>query len=102
RAARAFQLLARDTVWVCPTLTDSRAYTIMKDSLTSDSRFQHFSANLKEAWLADVNGMSDADIAGLKQLFPNSLTLVARLHRAGVGLLAGTDAGSTYDFPGFD
>ena len=101
-AVKAFELLARDSVWVCPTLTDSRAYTIMKDSLATDPRFQHFSPALRDAWLADVNGMSETDIAGLKQLFPNSLMLAGRLHRAGVGLLAGTDAGSTYDFPGFD
>jgi imidazolonepropionase-like amidohydrolase len=74
----------------------------MKDSLAADPRFKHFSPSLRDAWLADASGMSDGDIAGLKKLFPNSLRLVGRLHRAGVGLLAGTDAGSTYDFPGFD
>jgi imidazolonepropionase-like amidohydrolase len=96
------RMLARDTVWVCPTLTDSRAYAIMKDSAETDPRFASFHPGLKTAWLADIKGMRDEDIAGLKLLFPNALRLVGLMHKAGVPLLAGTDAGSTYDFPGSD
>ena len=102
RASRALELMAKDTVYACPTLTDSRAYTIVKDSVASDPRFGSFPPDLKTRWVDEARGMSDTDIAGLTKLFPAALQLVGRMHRAGVPLLAGTDAGSLYDFPGFD
>ena len=101
-ARNAMELLATQGVFVCPTLTDSRAYTIVQDSVERDSRFQFFGPDLKQRWTEEARGMSDTDIAGLKQLFPGALRLVGELHRAGVPLLAGTDAGSLYDFPGSD
>jgi len=101
-AKRATELLAKQNVYVCPTLTDSRAYTIVQDSVRTDARFKFFAADLQARWTGEAMGMSNADIAGLKQLFPAALRLVGQLHRAGVPLLAGTDAGSLYDFPGSD
>jgi imidazolonepropionase-like amidohydrolase len=100
-ARAAIQRLGR-TVFVCPTLTDSRAYTVVQDSVASDKRFQSFSPDLKSRWTEEAMAMSPEDIAGLKQLFPAALRLVGDLHRGGVPLLAGTDAGSLYDFPGSD
>jgi imidazolonepropionase-like amidohydrolase len=101
-ARRATELLAKRNVYVCPTLTDSRAYTIVQDSVRTDARFKLFAADLQARWTEEAMGMSNADIAGLKTLFPAALRLVGQLHKAGVALLAGTDAGSLYDFPGSD
>ena len=41
------------------------------------------------------------DFAQLKRLFARNLQLVGALHRAGVGILAGTDVLNPYCFPGF-
>ena len=101
-AARIIQRLAKENVYVCPTLTDSRAYTVVQDSVASDVRFSSFSPGLKPRWTEEAMGMSKVDIDGLKQLFPAALQLVGQLHQAGVPLLAGTDAGSLFDFPGSD
>jgi hypothetical protein len=101
-AAHAIQMLAKAQVHICPTLTDSRAYTIVQDSVRTDPRFALFAPGLRERWTEEAMGMSNADISGLKQLFPAALRLVGQLHQAGVTLLAGTDAGSLYDFPGSD
>ena len=101
-AGRILQRLVKENVFVCPTLTDSRAYTIVQDSVANDARLGSFPPDLKQRWIAEAMGMSKTDIAGLKQLFPAALRLVGQLHKAGVPLLAGTDAGSLYDFPGSD
>jgi imidazolonepropionase-like amidohydrolase len=46
--------------------------------------------------------MSPREVAAWNTVFRGALRLVGELKRAGVRLLAGTDAGSTYDLPGFD
>src|SRR5262245_50442988 len=101
-ARRVIQLLASKGIYVCPTLTDSRAYTVVQDSVKTDDRFKVFASGLQARWTEEAMGMSAADISGLKQLFPEALRLVGQLRKAGVPLLAGTDAGSLYDFPGSD
>jgi imidazolonepropionase-like amidohydrolase len=46
--------------------------------------------------------MKPAERATWTTLYRNGLALVGRMRRAGVRLITGTDAGSTYDLPGFD
>jgi imidazolonepropionase-like amidohydrolase len=101
-AATAFAAIAAHGVWVCPTLTDTRAYTIMRDSLPADPRLQFLPPPVRDAWVKEATGMTPAEAATWTTLFQGSLRLVREMRRAGVRLLAGTDAGSTYDLPGFD
>jgi imidazolonepropionase-like amidohydrolase len=89
-------------VWVCPTLTDLRAYTVMRDSLAGDERLGLLPAAVRDGWVQEATTMSAADEATWQKLFDAGLRLVGRMKRAGVTIITGTDAGSTYDFPGFD
>src|SRR5262245_19194464 len=45
-------------VWVCPTLTDLRAYTVMTDSLPGDERLGFLPDAMRESWSAEAAGMS--------------------------------------------
>jgi imidazolonepropionase-like amidohydrolase len=54
-ARQVFELLADRKVWVCPTLTDSRAYSVVQDSASTDSRFRYFPGALKAQWVAEGN-----------------------------------------------
>ncbi len=101
-ARRLFGRFAALGVWVCPTLTITRAWTVMKDSLRADPRLKYLPSTLVDSWIADTDGMTPEDVANWRQLLPTSLRSVGAMHRAGVRLLAGTDAGATYDFPGSD
>jgi imidazolonepropionase-like amidohydrolase len=101
-AAAAFSAIAGHGAWVCPTLTDTRAYTIMRDSLPVDPRLQFLPPPARDAWVKEATGMTDAEVATWTTLFQGSLRIVREMKRAGVRMLAGTDAGSTYDLPGFD
>jgi len=94
--------MATGGVWVCPTLTDTRAYTVMKDSMAGDQRLQYLSSQMGKEWTAEATAMTAADVASWKTLFSAALRMVGEMQRGGVRLIAGTDAGSTYDLPGFD
>ncbi|MEO8453013.1 MAG: amidohydrolase family protein [Gemmatimonadota bacterium] len=102
RALALFRDMKAAGAWVCPTLTDSHAYTVMKDSLPTDLRLAYLPKGLRDGWIADAAAMP-ADLVGAwRALFPVAIKNVGRLHRAGVRIIAGTDAGATYDMPGFD
>ncbi|MEO8448328.1 MAG: amidohydrolase family protein [Gemmatimonadota bacterium] len=101
-AKAAIGRLASHGVWICPTLTDTHAYTIMKDSLPGDPRLRYLPEAVRKQWVEEAKAMKPAEIAAWTALFPAALRLVGEMRKGRVTLIAGTDAGSTYDLPGFD
>src|SRR5262249_27428184 len=102
-AADLFGLMVRDSVYVCPTLTDAHAYTVMREPETQgDARLDLLPAAVRKTWIDEATAMTEREQTTWQDMFSAALTNVGRMHKAGVKLLAGTDAGSSFDFPGSD
>jgi imidazolonepropionase-like amidohydrolase len=106
KANSLFSDLAQLGFWQCPTLTERRssAYFDRRQDLR-DPRLAFIPDRLRTIWRQSrelVMGFNRrADRAAAHALFRRELDVVGRLHRAGVGLLAGTDVGVEYIYPGF-
>lgn len=97
----------RNDVWVVPTQTGLRGDGWSNDpEFTDDDRLRYFDADTR-AWLAPPaddaaeDRWTDADHQTARELFAFQQKLVGEMFRAGVRILAGTDALNPYVFPGF-
>jgi imidazolonepropionase-like amidohydrolase len=104
-AQSLFARFVKNGTWQCPTLTEIHGK--IDDPLPPDDpRLKYLSKEVRSEWDAGhykrfppvVRG---AMIESAKTEFQQSLKLVGRMHRAGVGILAGTDALNPQCFPGF-
>ena len=103
--APLFARLVHNGTWVVPTLTAS--YEVAhwpKSDLPGDAYGKFLPDTLKQYVASIFPQMPDippdADVVGM-QLFTKRLVLVAALHKAGVGVLPGTDAPLRNSPPGF-
>jgi imidazolonepropionase-like amidohydrolase len=109
KAAALFERLRKNNTWQCPTLTVLRARAFIDDSdFTNDPRLRYIPTLLKATfWNKDQitaygsRNRSAEDSANVRKLFQEEMRLVGMMRRAGVALLAGTDAPNPYVFPGF-
>jgi imidazolonepropionase-like amidohydrolase len=97
--------MARKRVALDPALTDLRATaTAGSGRWSDDPRLAYLPPATRAGWLRATRGAlytGENARRAAAMLGPLS-TLVARLHRRGVTILAGTDAGTAFDFPGSD
>ena len=104
-AQSLFALFAKNRTWQCPTLTLLRAQ--IDDPLpANDPRLKYLSGEMRAKWDAgyykNVPNEPRAAIVKLSRLqFDESVRLVGLMYRAGVPILAGTDAMNPHCFPGF-
>jgi imidazolonepropionase-like amidohydrolase len=104
KAAALSALLKRNGTWQCPTLTLLHMFAYGDDpAFRNDSRLKYIPASDKASWdPAKVDGMRTAeDFAFSRSEFQRDLEVVGTMQKAGVGILAGTDAGNPFCFPGF-
>ncbi|HKW12155.1 MAG TPA: amidohydrolase family protein, partial [Gemmatimonadaceae bacterium] len=108
REASVIQLLAKDTVWQCPTLFWERGQWLvdtvdyMKDpdlAYTPRTWIDKKYASMRKS----IAGSMDTDPLDVRRRFvQHELDVVRKLHAAGVPLLAGTDTPAGVDvLPGF-
>jgi len=95
----------KNRTWQCPTLTLLRAQ-IDDPLLANDPRLKYLSREVRARWDAgyykNVPPEPRAAIVKLNRLqFDESVRLVGIMYRAGVPILAGTDAMNPQCFPGF-
>jgi hypothetical protein len=102
-----YAALIRNGVWIVPTMVALRSDGWRNDPrFTSDDRLRYFDADTR-ALLAPPKGDSpddrwtDGDHATARELLAFNQKLVGEMFRAGVPILAGTDALNQYVFPGF-
>ena len=103
--APVFQHLAQKHTWVVPTLVDNRANAHFDDvDFKRDPRLKYLWREQK-TWDAKHYPflLEYAETRRDHRLwqFEIELNMVRALHGAGVSLLAGTDSGSPYVYPGF-
>ncbi len=96
------KVLADAGVWQVPTLVQTRGYFVVAhDNPADEPRLAFVPPETRAEWLAHVReGEPEERRAGAK-VFERQHRLVGELHRAGVGILAGTDASDeVWVFPG--
>jgi imidazolonepropionase-like amidohydrolase len=90
-------------VALSPNLTDSRAMaTAASGRWNDDPRLAMIPPAVRELWRGMAAASTPGNTRNLQQLYQRIPAIVLALHRAGVTILAGTDAWAIYDFPGSD
>ena len=88
-----FDTLAKAAVWQVPTLVQLRgAFLAAGDAVTADPRLRVVPMSVREAWVSTGKDWSASERRAGWAVYRRQLALVGELHRAGVPLLAGTDA----------
>lgn len=99
-------VLAKSSMWLCPTLTVNRAMSYLNDpTFTKDSRIAYLQGYVLEIWNQKINPYTKSEIDN----FANSnrprylfeLNLIGKMNKKGVKFIAGTDFPNPYVFPGF-
>jgi len=106
RAAALFARFARNGTWQAPTLVVKRAGAFMDDSdFTNDPRLKYIRPAIRDSWKNQddwrLKNRSPETSARYRMIFQKELALILAMHRAGVKMLAATDAVVWYVFPGF-
>jgi hypothetical protein len=103
--ARLAAVFRGEPTWQVPTLVVLRAKAFFDDpALTTDPRLRHVPVELRREWLAEREGKlrRGADyLASKRARYADELWLTGFLAREGVPLLAGSDVGSAFSYPGF-
>lgn len=101
RCDALIQQLARARAWQVPTLVTTAAFTAPTDSANAagwaDSRLRYLPAR---EWEEQRGLAMIVPADSMRRVYEQSVAFVARLNRAGVPLLAGTDAPTLYTVPG--
>lgn len=108
-AAKCEELFAqfrRNGTWQVPTLTVHRGMAWLNDShFTSDPRLAYMSSDVRFRWQPQndfrFRRWPPAEFEQHRELFKADEQMVGMMFRAGVPLLAGTDAMNPYCMPGF-
>lgn len=101
-----FAQFRKNNTWQVPTLTVHRGMAWMNDSrFTSDSRLAYMSGDVRYRWQPEndfrFRRWPPAEFELHRGLFNADKQMVGLMFRAGVPLLAGTDAMNPFCFPGF-
>ena len=99
-------VLAKSSMWLCPTLTVNRAMGYLNDStFINDNRMAYLPGYIIDIWNQKMNPYTKSQIDN----FANStrarylfeLSLIGKMNEKGVKFIAGTDFPNPYVFPGF-
>jgi hypothetical protein len=102
KCARLFSRFAKNTTWQVPTLTIFQRFNSDPDSLANDERLKYIPIAEREEWKRFITRLQKPTT---KQNAQRRLQMYSKLiqgmRRAGVGIMAGTDLGNEYLYPGF-
>jgi imidazolonepropionase-like amidohydrolase len=102
KAAGLFATFVKHETWQCPTLTMLRGEALQDDEdLRKDPRLAFIPRVMQERWSRRMFSRGEQGNAIARRLFQKELELVGGMRHAGVRLLAGTDTGNPFCFPGF-
>jgi imidazolonepropionase-like amidohydrolase len=99
-------ILAKSSMWLCPTLTVNKANSYLNDSIfINDNRIAYLPRYVLEMWNQKMNPYTKSEIdtfaksKRVQYLF--ELSLIGKMNEKGVKFIAGTDFPNPYVFPGF-
>ena len=105
RAARLIAVLKRNRTWLCPTLIMRSNYASLDDAgFASDPRLKYVKPSWRSRWLKmtkDAVNTPPGEWAKRRESIRKEKTLIGKMRKAGVGILAGTDDANPYTFIGF-
>lgn len=104
KAARVHARWIRNGTWQSPTLTVNRVMSSPAETYANDPRLKYIPPDLRQFWADAVRvyaPVTPEEIARQREFLARRLASVRAMYEAGVGLLAGTDVGNPYCFPGF-
>jgi hypothetical protein len=102
KAADLFARFVKNQTWQCPTLTVLRSSVYLGDeNFRRDGRLRYIPRLLQQRWTMRVANRDGGDDATAKKVFQKQLEIVGAMRKAGVPILAGTDTGNPFCFPGF-
>jgi hypothetical protein len=100
KAKDLFARFVKNQTWQCPTLTVLRSNAYLGDqSFRNDPRLKYIPRPVRERWGQRMANRNNSDY--VKKVFRKEVEIVGAMQRAGVPLLAGTDTGNPFCFPGF-
>jgi cytosine/adenosine deaminase-related metal-dependent hydrolase len=100
RCSSVMATLARNHTWVTPTLVAYQPYAHSFDSASTHPEWSKYVPGIVQGgWLQKAAPAARPDSAMVRSSF--SLERTGALNKAGVGLLAGTDAPRAFIYPGF-
>jgi imidazolonepropionase-like amidohydrolase len=103
--APLFEVFRRNGTWQVPTLVVLRMKALFGDTAyVTDPRLAYVPASLRASWLRERLGKIARGpdyAAGKRVRFADEMWLTGRLARERVPLMAGTDAGVAFSYPGF-
>jgi hypothetical protein len=106
KAAALFARFAKNGTWQAPTLVVHRVGAFIDDrNFTNDPRLKYVRRSTADSWKNQddfrlKNRSADSSKRG-KMLFQKRLEMTMAMHRAGVKMLAASDAWLMFVFPGF-
>ncbi len=99
-------VLAKSSMWLCPTLTVNRAMSYLNDSIfINDNRMANLPEYVIDIWKMKMSPYTKSEIdnfangSRIRYLF--ELSLIGKMNEKGVKFIAGTDFPNPYVFPGF-
>lgn len=105
KADALIAILKKNHTAVCPTLIMRRNYSVLDDrKLVEDPRLRYLDKSWKGWWLNMVSSADKSpasEWAGRRETVQREKLLVAKFHRAGLQILAGTDTSNPFVMPGF-
>ena len=103
KAASLYATLKANDTWQVPTFTvlHSGAYA-QELARSNDPRMRYMPAWVRTLWASGMaRELTPQQVENQRRFFDRRLQLVGEMHRAGVGILAGSDVLNPYCFPGF-
>lgn len=104
KAQALFARFVKNGTWQCPTFALMRATSrpLNDPQNLSDKRLKYVAKDLRSLWnQKDLRGGGPPPPDIVRRELQQDKKMVDRMFRAGVGILAGTDTGQPYVFPGF-
>jgi hypothetical protein len=102
KASALFARLVKNQTWQCPTLTLLRSSAYLGDeNFRRDGRLKYIPRQVQQRWSMRIANRNEGDNAGEKKVYRKDLEIIGAMRKAGVPILAGTDAGNPFCFPGF-
>ena len=100
KAADLFARFVKNQTWQCPTLTVLRSSAYLGNENFRDGRLKYIPRRLQERWRQRVIHRNEGENTN-KRVFDKQFAIVGAMRKAGVPILAGTDTGNPFCFPGF-
>ncbi|MEU8718662.1 amidohydrolase family protein [Streptomyces sp. NPDC048663] len=106
RAKKVFRRLVADGSHQVPTLVQHRVFDLPDSITVHDDRLRYLPVATRESWQMQLEqvylaGRTQKDVAEHRELYRARAHWISAAHRAGVAVLAGTDTGTPYVYPGF-